>query len=816
MPEQTLNLPILGMSCANCAAAVERALNNNLPGVKSAEVNFAAETAVVRFDGEAADIETLARAVREAGYDVVLPERTRRAEFPVVGMTCARCAATVERTLREQAPGVSSAAVNFATETAVVEYDPALISPQILAEAVREAGYELVVAEEAAEDAEQAARRRELEAQKRYFLVGLVFTLPLFVLSMGRDFFMLGSWAHAPWMNWIFFVLATPVQFYTGWGFYTGGFKSVKNRAANMDVLVALGSSAAYFYSLAVLVLPGVGPHVYFETSALIITLIKLGKLLEARAKGRASAAIRALMDLAPKIAHVEDEGGGLTDVPANQVRPGQVVVVRPGESIPVDGVVVSGHSAVNESMLTGESLPVDKSEGEEVFGATVNQQGMLRVRATGVGSQTALAQIIRLVRQAQGSKAPIQRLADKISAVFVPVILVVAAITFGVWWAVGGEFVPAMIRMVAVLVIACPCALGLATPTAIMVGTGRGAGLGILFKNSEALETAHRLDTVMFDKTGTITRGEPVLTDFIALDKDREKEALALAASAEAGSEHPLAGAIVAGARDRGVEISPPEEFTAHSGLGVMAQVSGRKVRVGKPDWFLKGGPLPEEVTALVEELSGQGKTVMVAEVEGFLTGVLAVADTEKETAREAVAELKQMNITPVMLTGDNECAARAIAAKVGIERVAAGVLPDGKEEIVRRTQEEGRVVAMVGDGINDSPALARADVGVAIGSGADVAMEASDITLVGGELSGVARAIRLSKATMRTVKQNLFWAFFYNAALVPVAAGVLYPVSWLPDLVRQLHPVMAAAAMAVSSVTVVLNSLRLGRRTI
>jgi Cu+-exporting ATPase len=537
MATESIELPVVGMTCASCAATVERTLHKKVPGVVSASVNFGTETATVEFDPTATDLQVLTRAVKNAGYELVLPEPSRRAELPVVGMTCARCAATVERTLNRKVPGVLSANVNFGTETATVEFDPALTDLQTMAKAVQKAGYELVLPAAGLEeqDAEQAARERELRSQKRFFLVGLLFTVPLFVMAMGRDFFLLGAWVHAVWVNWLFFLLATPVQFYTGWGFYTGGWKSVRAGSANMDVLVALGSSAAYFYSVAVLILPGVGQHVYFETSAVIITLIKLGKLLEARAKGHASAAIRKLMDLAPKVAHVEDENGREHDIPADQVQAGQLVLIRPGERIPVDGLVLSGQSAVDESMLTGESIPVDKEEGEVVFGATVNQQGLLKIRATGVGSQTALAQIIRLVRQAQGSKAPIQRLADRVSSVFVPVIIIIAGITLGVWWAVGGEFVPAMIRMVAVLVIACPCALGLATPTAIMVGTGKGAGMGILFKNSEALETAHRLSTVMFDKTGTITKGEPALTDWIPLDSDG-KQALVLAASVAPG----------------------------------------------------------------------------------------------------------------------------------------------------------------------------------------------------------------------------------------------------------------------------------------
>ena len=733
-------------------------------------------------------------------------------ELPVVGMTCVNCAANVKRALRKKVTGVISATVNFGIESATVEFDPAVTYLQAMAETVQKAGYKLVLPTEGSDlqEGEQAARERELRDQKRYFLVGLLFTLPLFAFSMGRDFFLLGDWAHAVWVNWLFFLLATPVQFYTGSGFYIGGWKSVRGGAANMDVLVALGSSTAYFYSVAVLIVPGIGEHVYFETSAVIITLIKLGKLLEVRAKGRASAAIRKLMDLAPKFALVEDQNGQMRDVPAEQVQPGQVVVVRPGESIPVDGLVISGQSAVDESMLTGESIPVDKSVGAEVFGATVNQQGLLKVKATGVGSQTVLSQIIRLVRQAQVSKAPIQRLADKVSATLVPIIIVIAGVTLSVWWIVGGEFVPGMVRMVAVLVIACPCALGLATPTAIMVGTGKGASMGILFKNSEALETAHRLKTVMFDKTGTITKGEPVLTDWISLE-GHEGKTLTLVASAEAGSEHPIAKAIVDGARQRDLSLIDIELFEAARGFGIEAQVSGRKVRVGKPTWFENGNTLPQEVAKLIQEMASQGKTVMLVEVEDHLAGLLAVADQEKVGARETVADLRRMGIIPVMLTGDNEEAARAIATRVGIDRVVAGVLPERKEEIVRQAHDQGEVVAMVGDGINDAPALARADVGIAIGSGTEVAIEASDITLVGGELTGVTRAIRLSKATMRTIKKNLFWAFFYNVALVPLAAGVLHAISWVPAFIRDLHPAMAAGAMALSSITAVLNSLRL-----
>ena len=816
MAYKKIELPVTGMTCANCAATVERTLKKKAPGVNNAVVNFGTERVTVEYDTEITTPADIAAIINKTGYGLVLPESKRKVDLPVVGMTCTNCAANVERTLNKKVEGVNSASVNFATETATIEFDPSVTDLQAMAEAVKKAGYQLILPADEGDgenDEEREARARELRSQKRYFFTGLIFTLPLFVLSMGRDFFLLGPWVHAVWVNWLFLFLAAPVQFYTGRGFYTGGWKSIRAGSANMDVLVALGSSVAFFYSLAVLFFPHLGAHVYFETSALIITLIKLGKLLEAKAKGQASSAIKKLMNLAPKLAHLEQEDGQIVDVPVDKVRPGQTVIVRPGENVPVDGVVASGHSSIDESMLTGESIPVDKKEGDQVFGATTNHQGLLSVRATGVGVDTALARIIRLVRQAQGSKAPIQRLADRVASVFVPAIIIIAVITMVIWWVTVGEFVPAMIRMVAVLVIACPCALGLATPTAIMVGTGKGAGMGILFKNSEALETAHKLETVMFDKTGTITKGKPVLSDWVPLESD-EKKALLLAASAETGSEHPIAKAVVDGAGKMGISPVKIEDFQSVSGFGLEARVSGHKVRVGKPSWFETASQFPANVSETVHDLSSMGKTVMIVEVDGNISGVIAVADEEKEESREAVTELKEMGITPVMLTGDNQEAAGAIARKVGIEKVVAGILPERKEEIVRQTSEDGEIVAMVGDGINDAPALARADVGIAIGSGTDVAMETSDITLVGGELSGVARSIKLSRATMRTIKQNLFWAFFYNVALVPLAAGVLHTVTHVPEVIRNLHPAMAAGAMALSSVTVVLNSLRLSRK--
>jgi Cu+-exporting ATPase len=754
-------------------------------------------------------------------------------DLPVVGMSCANCARTVERTLKKKVPGVQEAAVNLADESVHITYNPDAANLDRMAEAVESAGYQLVLPEEGGNTgaAGQKAREEDIRRERRSFGVGIVFTLPLFILSMGRDFGLFGHWVHAVWMNWLFFLLATPVQFYTGRDFSINGWKSIRNRSANMDVLVALGSSTAYIYSVAVLLLPGLGEHVYFETAAFIITLIKLGKLLEARAKGRTSQAIRKLMDLAPAIAHLEEDGTE-RDIPADRVRRDAVVVVRPGERIPVDGVVVSGRSAVDESMMTGESLPVDKSPEDRVFGATVNLQGRLKVRATGVGKDTTLAQIIRLVRQAQGSRAPIQRIADRVSAIFVPVIIVIALLTFAIWWIFGGNFVPAMIRMVAVLVIACPCALGLATPTAIMVGTGKGAAMGILFKNSESLETAHTLTTILFDKTGTITEGRPTLTDWILVSNDindvfdpnalydqdqkSETDSLCLIAGAESGSEHPLSRAIVDGAKERGCSVSEPEHFLAVTGKGVEAVVNGRSVRVGNPAWIGEFVPLTPEVREKIDSLAHQGKTVMLSLIETRLGGILAVSDREKSDAAKMVSGLLDMGIQPVMLTGDNEQTARAAASRVGITRVIAGVLPDRKAEVVGEEKAHGGTVGMVGDGINDSPALARADVGIAIGAGADVAKEASDITLVGGDLTGVVRAIRLSRETMRTIRQNLFWAFFYNIALIPIAAGVFFRVEWLPSYIRELHPALAAGAMAFSSVSVVTNSLRLSKKKV
>jgi len=810
MGEQRVTLPITGMHCANCVFTVERALKKT-EGVSDAAVNFATEQATVSFDPLLVKPADLVQRVENAGYGVV----TSRVELPITGMTCTNCAATVERALNK-VPGVVQANVNFATERASVEYIPGVASVAAMIHAIEEAGYGVVqaAAREQLEDVEAQARQAEIADQTRKFWVGVAFALPLFLLSMARDFSLLGHWAHAPWVNWLFLALATPVQFYTGWDYYVGSYHALRNRTANMDVLVAMGSTVAYVYSLILLLFPAAGQHVYFETSAVIITLIKLGKLLEARAKGQTGEAIRRLMGLRPKTARVVRDGAEV-DVPVEEVRVGDLVIVRPGERMPVDGVVVEGHSAVDESMLTGEPLPVDKGTGDEVIGATINKQGLLKFEATRVGAETALAQIVRLVQEAQGSKAPIQRLADQVAGVFVPAVILIALATFAVWWAVGGQFTPAMIRLVAVLVIACPCALGLATPTAIMVGTGKGAELGILFKNSAALETAHRLQSVVLDKTGTLTVGKPAVTDIVTQDTEHETRdtILRLAASAERGSEHPLGQAIVAEAEARGLALAEPQNFEAVPGKGIRAQVDGHRVLVGKPEWITQEGVTLGDLAVGVERLQAEARTAMVAAVDGQAAGILGVADTLKEGSAEAVAELHRLGLEVVMLTGDNRRTAEAIATQVGMDRVVAEVLPADKSAQVKQLQEDGRLVGMVGDGINDAPALAQADVGIALGTGADVAMETADVTLMRGDLRAVPQALALSRATMRTIKQNLFWAFFYNVILIPVAAGALYPVPWAPDVLRQLHPVLAAFAMAFSSVTVVSNSLRLKR---
>ncbi|MFO7962866.1 MAG: heavy metal translocating P-type ATPase [Desulfobacterales bacterium] len=810
MTQNKYFFPVTGMTCANCAANIERGLKK-LGGVVDANVNFAGERVEVAVDPARTNLHDIVEKVEHIGYGV--PKE--HIELPITGMTCANCAANIERALNRKTPGVLDASVNFATERATVDYLPSVISLQEIVSAIRKAGYDAIIPEETeeAEDAETRAREAEISGQTRKFLVGILFTLPLFIMSMARDFGLTGTWSHMPWVNWMFWMLATPVQFYTGWDYYVGGLKSLRNRSANMDVLVAMGSSTAYVYSVAVLAFPILGHHVYFETSAVIITLIKLGKMLEARTKGKTGGAIRKLMGLRPKTATVIADGKEVI-VPVSRVQVGDRVFVRPGERIPVDGTVHEGRSAVDESMLTGEPLPADKQPGDKVVGGTINKDGLLVFTASRVGKDTALAQIIALVQAAQGSKAPIQALADRVAAIFVPAVIGIAVVTFVIWWAISGEFVTAMIRLVAVLVIACPCALGLATPTAIMAGTGRGAENGILFKNSTALQTATKIDTVVMDKTGTITIGKPTVAGiFPAGACDSEAAVLRLAASVEAGSEHPVGKAIVGEARNRGIDPDRPEAFQAIGGSGVQAEVDGHRVRVGKPEWIEGMGISLSVVADRIRACREEGQTAMVVVREEDVCGVVAVSDSLKPDADVAVAELTGQQLSVVMLTGDNRRAADAMARKIGIHDVLAEVMPEDKADKVKELQSGGRKVGMVGDGINDAPALAQADVGFAIGTGTDVAIETGDVVLVAGDLAGVPKAIHLSRITMRTVKQNLFWAFIYNLVLIPVAAGVLYPFHFFPMILRELHPILAALAMAFSSVSVVTNSLRLYR---
>jgi len=741
---------------------------------------------------------------------------TRQLTLPITGMTCANCAATVERALC-RTEGVAGASVSYATERAIVELSEGGATLEDLSIAVERVGYGVLQADpDELHDVEAAARQRELENQTRKFWIGVGFAGPLFILSMARDFGFLGSWAYAHWVNWLMFVLASPVQVYVGWDYYVGGWKALRAGSANMDVLVALGSTVAYVYSVVVVVMLTAGStlageHVYFETAALIITLIKLGKLLEVRAKGETSEAIRELIGLQPDTAQVVRQGVEY-DIPIADVVVGDLLLVRPGERIPVDGEVVDGLSSIDESMLTGESMPVEKGPGDVVVGATINKSGAFHFRATKVGADTALAQVIRLVQEVQGSKAPIQRLADQVAGVFVPIVIVVAVLTFVVWWTlVGADFSIALVRLVAVLVIACPCALGLATPTAVMVGTGRGARLGILFRSSEALQRARQLEIVVFDKTGTLTRGEPEIRTVITLDSD-EAELLRFAGSAELMSEHPLGEAVLREARTRSLNLTKPDSFRAIPGQGVQAMIGGAEVLVGTQVLMANQDIDLAALESAMESIVAGAATPLWVAIDGQARGVLGAADTLKEGSADAVRDLQDRGLHVIMLTGDQTATAEAIAARIGIHEVRAEILPHQKRDVIRELQAD-HVVAMVGDGINDAPALAQADVGIAIGTGTDVAIEAADVTLMGGDPRSVVTALALSRATIRTIEQNLFWAFFYNMVLIPVAAGALYSATFLPMILRSLHPILAALAMALSSVTVVGNSLRLRR---
>jgi P-type Cu+ transporter len=748
-------------------------------------------------------------------------ERACTLDVPVQGMHCAACAARVESALAK-APGVARAGVNFATGRATVAYDPTTTSPAALRDVVRDTGYDALLPDPASartpEDEAAAATEAEYRRARVKLIGAAALTAPVLVLAMAGH--LVPAWAAAlafPARPWIELALTTPVLFWAGWDFLAGAWRAARHRAADMNTLVAVGTLAAYLYSLAATVVPGwfttahahdgaaLAP-VYYEVAASIIVLILLGNLLQARATTRARGAIRALIGLSPRTARVERDGRD-ADVPVGDVRVGDVVRVRPGENVPVDGTVIDGSSAVDESMLTGEPLPVSKAAGDTVVGGTLNTTGAFRFRATRVGADTVLQQIVRLVQQAQGSKAPIQRLADRISGVFVPVVLCLAVVTFVAWYDLAPpetRLSQALVASVAVLIIACPCALGLATPTAILVGTGRGAQAGILIKGGEALELAHRVTAVVLDKTGTVTEGKPTVTDVRPAGGFSADELLRLAASAERGSEHPLAAALLKGAADRGLTLATPRNFSAVAGHGLEAEVEGRRVLLGNRTLLADRGVAPGEGAA--DDLTGAGKTPVFVGVDGSFAGVIAVADRPKPEARSAVARLKADGLAVVMLTGDTPRTAAAIAREVGIDRVIAGVLPAAKADAVAALQAEGHVVAMVGDGINDAPALAQADLGIAMGTGTDVAIEAADVTLMKGDLRGVERAIALSRATMRAVRQNLFFAFAYNVLGIPLAAGALYPLTgWL------LSPIVASAAMALSSVSVVTNALRL-----
>lgn len=785
-------LKIGGMSCASCAVRIEKALSE-VPGVEEANVNFAMERATVKYDPAKVDVERLKKAVLDTGYEI--RGDSAKIELKIGGMTCASCAARVERALAG-VPGVVKAGVNLATEKATVEYDPGAVTVSALKKAVADTGYTAQeITGQTDVDRERQEREAEIRRQRNRLIFSGVLSLPLLYYMLG----MLFKYPMPDWVmnHWVQFALATPVQFIAGWHFYKGTYHALKAGSANMDVLIAMGTSAAYLYSTAI-TFSGTPGDVYFEASSLIITLITLGKLLEAIAKGRTSEAIKKLMGLQAKTARVVRDGQEV-DIPVEEVEVGDLIIVRPGEKIPVDGVVKEGTSAVDESMLTGESLPVDKKPGDEVIGATLNKQGLLKFEATKVGRDTALAQIIRLVEEAQGSKAPIQRLADQISGYFVPAVIAVAVVTFLGWYLATKNFTLALINAVAVLVIACPCALGLATPTAIMVGTGKGAENGILIKGGEHLENAHKLNAIVLDKTGTITKGEPEVTDILPAGGLTAEEVLRLGAAVERGSEHPLGVAIVERAKADGVDLPEPQGFEAVPGHGVRAVVDGRTVLLGNKRLMAVHQVDVAPLASDLDRLEGEGKTAMLLAVDGQIAGIIAVADTVKEHSAEAVRELQQMGIEVYMLTGDNRRTAEAIARQVAIKNVLAEVLPDQKADQVEKLKREGKFVGMVGDGINDAPALATADVGFAIGTGTDVAIEAADVTLMRGDLRGIVAAIKLSRRTMRTIKQNLFWAFAYNTAGIPAAA------------LGYLSPVLAGAAMALSSVSVVSNSLRL-----
>jgi Cu+-exporting ATPase len=831
---ERVDLPITGMTCAACARRIERKLKK-VRGVRAAGVNFATSRATVEYDPQATGVRELIGAVKEVGYDTA---GTARADFVVDDS--ARPSGSSQQLERHlnRLRGIVGASFNLSTMEVRVEYLPGAIDSAALKGAIEELGYRVREvpngAGPAAEDVERAARAAEYNELRRKFLVAALLSAPVLLMAMSHGRIALFNFAGALWLQ---LALTTPVVFYSGWQFYRGAWAAFRHRAADMNTLIAMGTGAAYLYSCAATVAPAffagatagapamggmsgmAGMNnaplvpVYFEAAGVIIALILLGRLLESRAKGQTSDAIRRLINLQPKRARVVREELEV-DIPVEEVVINETVVVRPGEKIPVDGIVLQGASSVDESMLTGESLPVEKSAGDEVFGATMNKTGAFRLKATKVGKDTALQQIVKLVQDAQGSKAPIARAADIISGIFTPIVICIAIATFVVWFVaapVDVRFTMALVNFVSVLIIACPCALGLATPTAIMVGTGKGAENGVLIKGGESLELAHKLQTIVLDKTGTITKGEPALADVLVASEAGafdEARLLRLAASAERGSEHPLGEAIVRAARERGLQLTEAVSFKALAGHGVEAEVEGHRLLLGNLKLMRDHRVELDGYAERAEALAKNGKTPMYAAIDGRFAGLLAVADLVKPESKAAIEAMQRLGLEVVMLTGDNRQTAEAVATEVGIARVLAEVLPEGKVSAIKGLQQEKRVVGMVGDGINDAPALAQADVGISIGTGTDVAIEASDITLIKGDLRGVVTAIALSRATIRTIRQNLFWAFIYNTVGIPLAAGALYPLTgWL------LSPIIASAAMSLSSVSVVTNSLRLRR---
>lgn len=784
-----IELPIEGMTCAACAARIEKNLNK-LSGVQ-AVVNFTNEKAHVNYDENQVKTDTLISTIEKTGFHIT----PQSVQLQLRKMTCAACAGHIEKALNKL-PGVT-ATVNVATETAKVNFIPGLVNVDNLIEAVINAGYDASEISESSHAEEKARRLAAYQAELRLFWISSALTLPL-VLQMsamfsGHDMDMLPRW-----LQWL---LATPVQFWIGQRFYIGGWHALRGGGANMDVLVALGTSMAYFFS-AVVTAFALDQHVYFEASAAIITLVLLGKLMEARAKGKTSEAIEALIRLQPKTARIE-RNGEIIEVPASNLQVNDIFIVRPGENLPVDGVVIEGASSVNESMLTGESLPVGKQMGTKVFAATLNQQGLLKCRATSVGAQTQLAAIIHLVEEAQGSKAPIQRMADTISGIFVPIVVGISILTLGMTWWLTDDFVPALINAVAVLVIACPCALGLATPTAIMVGTGRGAQVGVLVKNAAALEHAEKIQTIIVDKTGTLTEGKPEVTDIVPDESISTQDLLQIAASLEQGSEHPLARAVLDNAEKMHLQLQPIHDFSAITGSGVTARIDSNQYLIGSPKFLTQQGVTLDEKQITI--LQAEGKTVIGVAITSDNTpkilGYLAIADRLRDTSLKAIERLQSMGIEVVMLTGDNAVTAAAIARRTGITQYRAEVLPQDKAAEVMKMKAGGKFTGMIGDGINDAPALAAADVSFAIGAGSDVAIETADITLIRNDLMSVADAISLSRATLRKIRQNLFFAFVYNTLGIPLAA------------MGMLNPVIAGAAMAMSSVSVVSNSLLLKR---